>query len=392
MIIIIVTVAGSISVVECGGWNQLHGSVAMINYGFDMVNHQVGYFACMDNANGPHFRKTTDGCATIDEIQYPPMMLMLIGTAAFDENTTIGTGFGSSMPGIELASCVFTVDGGESYRRCLGDEQWLISVWNSISKAQDESVVVAVGEFVTFPDSHYGIAMTDRNGVSTYVDSWVYDFENLIPPRYGSFWNASYGFVSGGTWDASSSSLSSQMYQLSERLSITIDGNATLPNLSRRHQVNAYAAVIARTVNGQTFETVFTSNQFYMNQISMASPTVIVAVGEECVNRCTCVIIRSEDGGNTWRQVHASENSLVAIEMINEQEGWAGGVTEPSLDQPLNAFLLHTTDGGRSWTQYTHGDPLAYTVFGFSVDDDKKIYANLVSVSGQNAIFRYEIE
>jgi len=58
---------------------------------------------------------------------------------------------------------------------------------------------------------------------------------------------------------------------------------------------------------------------------------------------CTAgLILKTEDGGATWvEQPHDSVNQLNEVCFINLQEGWAGQVWS----------LLHTTDGGETWTR-----------------------------------------
>jgi len=68
----------------------------------------------------------------------------------------------------------------------------------------------------------------------------------------------------------------------------------------------------------------------------------LVAVGERGH------ILLSDDHGATWRQVPVPANAaLTGVSFIDAKQGWAVG---------HDAVILHTTDGGESWTPQ-HADP-----------------------------------
>lgn len=62
-------------------------------------------------------------------------------------------------------------------------------------------------------------------------------------------------------------------------------------------------------------------------------------------------ILRSTDGGSNWKQSAAPVSAdLVSVFFINENKGWAVG---------HDAVILHTQDGGQTWTRQLEGRAVA---------------------------------
>lgn len=79
--------------------------------------------------------------------------------------------------------------------------------------------------------------------------------------------------------------------------------------------------------------------------------TRIVAVGMRGL------IIVSDDAGKTWTQVNSPVRSdLLALSFPTEEEGWAVG---------HDGVVLHTVDGGRSWTRQFDGRMAATTLVAY---------------------------
>ena len=73
-------------------------------------------------------------------------------------------------------------------------------------------------------------------------------------------------------------------------------------------------------------------------------------------------LIRTGDGGNTWQELYKLKGTvdIFSLHFINQSEGWASGVhVEESFnsvvrnpDSPAwHGTVLHTTDGGKNWTE-----------------------------------------
>lgn len=79
---------------------------------------------------------------------------------------------------------------------------------------------------------------------------------------------------------------------------------------------------------------------FGLNDIEFASPAVgyIAAFS---------TILKTEDGGNTWKILDVKNDNFMAVWCIDENEVWACG---------YNGSIVHTTDGGNTWTQARNGN------------------------------------
>jgi hypothetical protein len=63
-------------------------------------------------------------------------------------------------------------------------------------------------------------------------------------------------------------------------------------------------------------------------------------------------LLGSEDAGHTWRELHERirSASLDRIEFFDSENGWVSGETLSPL--PQDPFLLRTEDGGKTWRQH----------------------------------------
>ena len=63
---------------------------------------------------------------------------------------------------------------------------------------------------------------------------------------------------------------------------------------------------------------------------------------------------RTIDGGGTWTSLPAVagnfHSSLNAVDFVDANNGWAAGGAAPSGGLPSTTAILHTTDGGQTWT------------------------------------------
>ena len=67
-------------------------------------------------------------------------------------------------------------------------------------------------------------------------------------------------------------------------------------------------------------------------------------------------IYSTTDGGKQWEtQPTASDNRYRSIRFLNESEGWAAGLRYVNDSRDRAAVLLHTTDGGRNWSEVETG-------------------------------------
>jgi photosystem II stability/assembly factor-like uncharacterized protein len=67
-----------------------------------------------------------------------------------------------------------------------------------------------------------------------------------------------------------------------------------------------------------------------------------------------CLIVRSEDGGETWKDVSPDTDfrtcSLRDVFFLNASEGWAVGEVQLFNEELVTGVVFHTTNAGRNWT------------------------------------------
>ena len=77
---------------------------------------------------------------------------------------------------------------------------------------------------------------------------------------------------------------------------------------------------------------------------------------------CKGVVLRSEDGGRTWKTVLAIPTDAVIgepirhIEAVDAQHAWALTMDQAPCQLPCLSYVQRTTDGGKTWTTLLHGD------------------------------------
>jgi len=201
--------------------------------------------------------------------------------------------------------------------------------------------------------------------------------------RYGSFPSPTTWYLSAGTWPSSASQRArgkvENFHQKSQRISLHSDpvtkqvkpmfDFTVMEKKTRAPQDNNgyYAAVTKTTDGGKTWTQVFNNlNNYYPNAISC--PTVkncwFVAESGGDSDQPGANIIATADGGQTWTTQFTNSNpnySLMAINMISANEGWAAGGI---LDSSFDGEWLHTTNGGKTWVATTvkgvYGNDLSF--------------------------------
>jgi photosystem II stability/assembly factor-like uncharacterized protein len=76
---------------------------------------------------------------------------------------------------------------------------------------------------------------------------------------------------------------------------------------------------------------------------------------------CKGVVLRTEDGGNTWQTVLAIPTNgimgepIEQIQAVDTQHAWVLSLDQSPCLDPCLSYLQRTTDSGRTWTAVLHG-------------------------------------
>jgi len=312
--------------------------------GVSFVDANNGFIAGGDNGVGANALKSTDGGKNFVNVEIHPTM-MLLTTIAQSADSAIVTGLG-------------LLDGGNQY--------YSGSVFKNSSEpkvsmqtTQDAQIVAGqpgsfatTGQFSFFGSNATinGIAFSNDNGASfSFVD--VGGDPDNAPARYGSFPTTSVGFVASGSWPPSKKPLRGT--PITRNIHLHHGEKIASVHFELEHEdveAGGWIGVLQRSTDGfQTWETVFTNDTFYFNQISCPSAQVCFAAGENDNNGYT---YRTTDGGNTWEEVLVAPNtSIMTAFALSESEVYiAGGVL--SGFSPSGS-VYHSTDGGNTFTLTT---------------------------------------
>jgi uncharacterized protein YchJ len=198
-----------------------------------------------------------------------------------------------------------------------------------------------------------------------------YDAKVNTSSRYGDYPSKNVWYVAAGTWPDQGTKAERLAKRAAGEVQITQKmklKRVTNANGEVEHKIefnldykpsgsnDVYQAGLSKTTDGgKTWTQLYWNDHFYFNAISCPSENVCFVVGEaERDSQQPGVrILRTQDGGKTWKVVMYNSDpsySLIAMDMINEKEGWAGG---GQLANPphFQGHFWHTVDGGDTWTQ-----------------------------------------
>jgi len=303
-----------------------------------------------------------------------------------------GIGLFGVVPGVE-----YTIDGNHF------NQSLIIELMDECQSVETiEGLKGGYGLTGQFGDVDGCAVSTDGGLTLKFIDAKV-----NTSTRYGSFPTPTTWYLSAGDWPENQDDVLLEGERpLTQRISLHHDKELgvmkprirlhdPLRPIRQLNDNNTYHAAITKTTDGgKTWSTVYYSEGlFYFNAISCPSENHCFAVGEAegDSKRPGSRIMHTADGGKTWDEQLYNPNpaySLLAIEMISETEGWAGG---GELDLSFQGQFWHTLDAGKTWT--------ADHVFGIYANDlslvgdttkGYKGYATCFTMETQSAIALYE--
>ena len=117
---------------------------------------------------------------------------------------------------------------------------------------------------------------------------------------------------------------------------------------------------------GISWDTMHTGFYGEINGMDILDTNFFVCVGD------SGYVLITEDGGQRWskQKVLPDENNLGGVSFINKNEGWVGNWYNP--------IIMHTTNGGASWTADEIGHNDYYSVKLFPNPSDGRIWITIV--------------
>lgn len=105
------------------------------------------------------------------------------------------------------------------------------------------------------------------------------------------------------------------------------------------------------------------------------------------------VLLRSEDGGATWEEAHGRIPGAIldSVQFYDFETGWIAG-HELQQRTPRNAFLLLTSDGGKTWRKVTPFEQnRAGAIDGLNFDSRTHGFMSVDRLRGVEQNLRYEL-
>jgi hypothetical protein len=232
-------------------------------------------------------------------------------------------------------------------------------------QCNDERTFFAVGQPIQTNQSIVigGVAVSHDGGANfQYVPSTTL----MTQARYGAFPTNRIWYVSAGNWPSSAAERAEDQHLLatsgvqtirrSQRLSTVQHGSSIkhVVEFEPKQGDDPYVAQIVKTTDGgATWKSVFfQNNSFYFNQIACNDERNCVAVGEAGKDSPTpgARVWTTSDGGESWENTYYSadpHNSLMAAFAVGGSEYWVGGGELSQTNFTGTAY--HSTDNGRTW-------------------------------------------
>jgi photosystem II stability/assembly factor-like uncharacterized protein len=341
-------------------WKVLKNDLDPVLMGISFLDNQTGFMAGGQDGTppegGPQVYKTTDGGNNWTWLPHggSAMMFLDVAMGTKTNGVTAGIGLLGIVPGVE-----YTMDG---------------NTFNATSDVELEEECQST-ETIRGMTGGYGLTggFGKANGVAISTDKGRtfshFDANVNTSTRYGSFPSPKVWYLSAGQWPETGRKNGQGIKHLTERISMErVNGEdnsinyrvnyrlydeAAPSRIQKQNDNNTYIAAIVKTTDaGATWQTVFyDAGNFYFNAISCPSELHCFAVGEADDGPAPGArIYHTADGGKTWEVQMFQTNpaySLMAIEFIDENTGWAAG---GELDAHFKGHFWFTSNAGKTWT------------------------------------------
>jgi len=325
--------------------------------GISFVDENTGYMSGGQNGQppvgGPQGYRSDDAGENWTWLPHQGAAAMFLDTAAWTKTSAVVAGVAITrfIPGIE-----YTRNG---------------QFWNRSTELETMDECQSAERVSGIPGG-FGLAgvFDVSNGVAISWDGGNrfthYDANITFDARYGYYPSRTVFYVSAGMWPGKQRrQVGSGVHDLTQRIQIhrTADANGVLAHRvkfdfdvagKKSADGDTYHCELAKTEDaGKTWKTTYHSEDFYPNGISCPTINSCWVVGEALHDspKPGVRILHTGDGGKTWDVQLYNPNphySLLAVEFINENEGWAAGGELSALH--FMGHFWHTINGGKNWT------------------------------------------
>lgn len=228
---------------------------------------------------------------------------------------------------------------------------------HKVVQPEPVQVVAFIDAMRGFNVDRTGSVWTTVDGGNTWQQQEMPEWENFDQPEQLVFNDASHGWLVGGykvlrTSDGGKSwQLAFSIGRGSDERMARLYGGA-FPNADTAWVTSTDNILIHTSDGGANWKTLTIDAR----RMDLRDAFFINSVKGWVVARTNDGIYSTADGGQRWdiRSV-GKDNRYRSIQFLNESEGWAAGRKYVNDSAERIALLLHTTDGGRNWSEVETG-------------------------------------
>jgi hypothetical protein len=320
----------------------VHNTPYSILASLSFPTNSIGFAAGGQNGEhgGPQMYKVTAAVNNTFQFQLMPNDgddMMFMAVTASTETTGVASGLGLLEPANSYT------DDGQKWQK----PKESLGVTTCQSGERVQGTTTGFGMTGGF-GSITGVAMTMDGGKSFTAHHWGGKTE----ARYGAFPSATTWYIAGGTWPENNRNTVDHQFTRYFHIDAMENQVKQMPYYpSVGNSTNEFIATVQKTTDGgKTFTNVFNNTgEYYFNQISCPTTQHCWAVSEGDKGAWIWV---TKDGGSNWEMQHFQQGaSLMAVEMLDANTGFAGGLQLTT----GGGLIFSTTDGGTTWTPTTVG-------------------------------------
>lgn len=335
-LVVVGTVAALAAAQQAPSWGIEQNIMGALGTSVSFVDNNRGYYPM--NANGGNtVLETLDGGETWTATNSSVDAVMFLASDAKGENVVASSIFGA----------VYSLDGGKTFY-----------TGNTLSG----------GQGVRFSDSKVWMTSGSNYIMSSTTGGWFWDTHSIpelkSTTRYIAAPSDNVVYVTAGTWPQQSGQNAEGAHAFSARWTLSphaatnqVSAIPTYGKLTSKHAEaigasTTYQMQIVKSADGGATWT----SQFYSDSLNLYPNGIDCYDAEHCCFAAEgdFVAVYCTNDGQNWNQVFndtSSTLSLTSAAYVGPEEIWIGGGNLSQID--MYAYLLHSTDGGKTWT--VHG-------------------------------------